>query len=371
MFASGTQVITKGAHQLLINASDNAGNNRTIQISFTVYHSSELVTSASEVQYSDKSMLTATVSSHGVALANKSVTFSVNGLTVGSALTNTNGIASTLYPAMISAGTNTISAAFAQDDAAFLRSSTAVASLTVAAENATLSYTGDLIVAYPAIVKLGALLTQENDGLPGDLTQARVKFDIVCINGNGTTTPAGSFTESCDLNGIVIKNVSLATGVYAVTVSLVADGYFTSANADAFFPVYDPASGMATGGGWYSNNNIAQGNLGRANYGFNVKNKNGVVSGSLEFQCKDNGIDLKGTAMNWLVINGTTAQFQGMGTIKNQPGMFSFQMTCVDNKLNNSPDVITVKIWQGSDLNTAPVYQCQNVVVSGGDLTVK
>jgi len=138
--------------------------------------------------------------------------------------------------------------------------------------------------------------------------------------------------------------------------------------------VYDPATGSATGGGWFWS---AKGNLkedpeseGKATFGFVVKYKHEAAAGNLEFQYRVGDINLKSTGITWLVVSSANAQFQGEGTI-NGDGLYTFRVLAKDgDKTGGQPDEFTVKIWQGTDTEADPIYQAINAQLSGGNIII-
>ena len=102
-----------------------------------------------------------------------------------------------------------------------------------------------------------------------------------------------------------------------------------------------------------------------------VKYKDGAVTGNLEYQYHDGGINLHSTGFDWLVIDGNNAQYQGTGTIKHLPGDYTFRIFCTDRKDEGLPDQITIRIWQGTDTEAEPIYKALNMDLSGGNISVK
>jgi len=121
----------------------------------------------------------------------------------------------------------------------------------------------------------------------------------------------------------------------------------------ALLPVYDPDAGFVTGGGWF------QTPSGKANFGFVAKYQNNsqVPTGNFEFHLGTT--KFKATSFDWLVINGTSAQLSGVGTV-NGSGAYSFQVTALDQ----NPDIISIRISTPTEI----LYQSQTV--SGGQIKI-
>jgi HYR domain/PKD domain len=189
-----------------------------------------------------------------------------------------------------------------------------------------------------------------SDNVGGTHT-AQWLFDAIVETGlvneaTGTVTATHKFT---------------AAGVYAVKL-IVSDGCGGSGEAttvsgvDALVVVYDPSAGFVTGGGWFNSPVGAYANdpllMGKANFGFVSKYKNGATSptGETEFNFKLANLNFHSTNYDWLVISGARAQYKGTGTI-NGAGIYGFMLTAVDGQVSGGGgiDKFRIKIW---DLGT-------------------
>jgi phospholipase C len=131
--------------------------------------------------------------------------------------------------------------------------------IVVERENAMVGYTGDLLfstgsaTSLTAPVSLRAHVAQEPDGTSGDLTLARVLFDLYAP-GNGTGVPDTSYVASPNDDGdAVVDAGSLATGTWTVVVRTEPSARFFESPASEGVPitVYAPTTGsFVTGGGW-------------------------------------------------------------------------------------------------------------------------
>src|SRR6185369_9173085 len=124
---------------------------------------------------------------------------------------------------------------------------------------------------------LAAHLTQDPDGAPGDITLARVTFEIF-KSSNLTNTPDVTVTNvPVDSNGDALTFLSgVVADTYVAKVKIDAtNGYWT---AD---PVAVGTNDQSTnGGGWVPDDGSANG---KANFGFTVRNQGGSPKGNSIF----------------------------------------------------------------------------------------
>jgi hypothetical protein len=168
------------------------------------------------------------------------------------------------------------------------------------------------------------------------------------------TETVGSGTGSC-----AASHVYTTPGVYSVTVTVKDDdgGMSDAATYTSFIVVYDPNGGFVTGGGYIVHTNTMSPNGGvgaKDNYGFVAKYKKNstLPEGETQFQYKPGNIDFHSSSLDWLVISGTRAQYQGTGTI-NGIGSYGFQVTAIQG----NPDRFRIRIWNKTTL--APVFDSE------------
>ena len=95
--------------------------------------------------------------------------------------------------------------------------------LTLSAEDASVVYTGALIGATGQPLALAAQVTQADDGTPGDLTQALVRFDLDLLD-----RPHTSYLAPVGPDGAAVITITApAAGTYQVAAEVVG-GYFSS-----------------------------------------------------------------------------------------------------------------------------------------------
>jgi len=352
----------KGLHTVTWTFDDGNGNSVLQTQAVKVYENPILTVQADPVQYSDIAQLKATLKSVNGTPLNGVISWSINGSSVGTS-NALNGEAMLQWTAN-GIGSFEVVAAFAGDPENYYGAAAGSALLGVGAEDAAVAYKGAPIIAYPNKLVLWAQVTQ-TDNLPGDITKARVEF--VVTNGSGNST---SYSGTCNSNGEVLIELGSSVGVYSISYRVIG-GYFESSPEMTIVPVYDPKGGFATGGGFINVTDPADGDLGRANFGFNARYEKGSSTGHLEFQYKDGSLDLKSTSIDWLVISSVSAQFQGTATIQGWQGTYIFRVNCTDNQASGSPDKFTISVWAGNDTEADPIYKAQNQNLGGGNILVK
>ncbi len=334
------------------------------------------VASNATTQYSDPVTLSATVSPKsfdGQQLAG-SVAFTINGVSVGSAAVNGDGVATLTVPAIsLGAGSYPITATFTSTSPSFADSQ-GTATLTVTRESATVSP----LPSDPTSVKvsspgglagpvtLGAAITEVADGSPGDISRAvPVSFKLIPI-GPGTSyaclAPSGSvsgqtLTVSCTFTNVAVND-------YEVQIDI--EGSYYQGSADPTLIIYDPSNGFITGGG-----TIVRGGT-RASLSFEVKYlPNGRPQGSLLYVEHRQGGDVvvrsSGiTAMT--IVAGKIGYAAGSATV-NGTGRYSFLLTVIDNGEPGRNDRFGLQV---KDSHGTPVASLtfSPTTLTGGNLVV-
>jgi parallel beta-helix repeat protein len=186
---------------------------------------------------------------------------------------------------------------------------------------------------------------------------------------SGVDSLVGSLTNTAGQTQEVSSGFEPEPGVYILTVQATDNAGNTTESEPVFFVVYDPAGGFATGGGWFYPDSESTLPGGKANFGFVAKYKRGSSTGNLEFQYKDADINLKSTTIDWLVISGVSAQFQGTGTINGQ-GLYTFRVMAKDNgEPGTGSDLFNIKIWENTDTEADPIHKAKNIL-SGGNIVI-
>ena len=177
------------------------------------------------------------------------------------------------------------------------------------------------------------------------------------------TTSSGTVTN----HSVTGSHLYAAPGVYTVKLTVTDDDGGAGTSTFQYVVVYDPTGGFVTGGGWFTD--PATGS--KAHFGFNPKYQKNTTIPKGETEFKLSGITFKSTTHDWLVINGTKAQFKGSGTI-NGTGDYNFLVTVIDS----SPDKIRIRIW---NLAGQVIYDNQmgasddaipNTAIGGGSIVI-
>jgi hypothetical protein len=165
----------------------------------------------------------------------------------------------------------------------------ATVTITVNKETAETTYTGDMgvVTSGPTVttatVRLAAHLTQDPDGAPGDISLAKVRFEIFK---SSNMTPVPDFVVTnvpVDANGDAVAFLpGLGADTYVVQVKIeLTNGYWTSDTALGTINVAVGTNETQTnGGGWVPDSGSANG---KANFGFSVKGSNGSPKGNSIF----------------------------------------------------------------------------------------
>jgi len=163
----------------------------------------------------------------------------------------------------------------------------ATVTITVNKETAETTYTGDMgiITAGPTIttatVRLAAHLIQDPDGAPGDLTLAKVRFEIFKST-NMTSIPDVTVGNvPVDANGDALTFLpNVAADTYVVMVKIeTANGYWTAnpVGLGTINVAIGSNDQQTNGGGWVPDAGSVNG---KGNFGFSVRNDKGSPKGS-------------------------------------------------------------------------------------------
>lgn len=343
-----------GAREQIIPASAPAATTTTV--------------SAAAGQYSDVVTLSASVSPSTVAGQSISgtVSFTVNGVGVGSAPVNASGNASLAYTITNPAGSYAIGASFSSTSAFHLNSSGS-STLSVALENANVTPSsfnpGSVQVSTPggnASFTLSADVEEVADGSLGSIAYATPVTFILTPVGPGSTITQTA-TSYVVIGGVLHASTNFTNvpvNVYDVTFT-VGGAYYTGSNS-SIVAVFDPSLGNVTGGGWIVRNGV------RANFGFNVKyQKNGNAQGQvLYIEHRAGGpYKFKSNNLSTLSIAGNTAILLGKAVIDGT-GNWQFRLTAIDNGEPGSSDALGLQVTGEPTLDFAPV------TLSGGNIQV-
>jgi hypothetical protein len=231
--------------------------------------------------------------------------------------------------------------------------SSATATLLVDPEQATPTYTRDLLAATGVSFTAQASVAQQDDGAPGDITKAQVRFTMR----DGAATVVHSVLANVGAGGVATATLAgVPTGVYTIDTE-VEGGFFDSSPVQTLFASYDPSAGFVTGGGWIvspAGAYLADPDAtGKAHFAFVSKYQRGATapSGNTQFQFETVGLTFKSTSYEWLVVSGKKAQYKGAGTLNGVAG-YQFLLTATDgdSKQADDPDRFRIKIWDAAGL---------------------
>lgn len=302
--------------------------------------------SASAGQYSDQTMLKATIDAD-CPDAVGSLEFKVNGVSAGSVAVNGSGMYSLPYTITNAPGNHTITANFVSSNP-FYQDSNGSNTLTVSQENAAVSFPN----SNPYSVKVNtaggtagpiticANITEVADGSAGDISNATASFSFSPVAGGSSPTPGAVTYSGGGVGGTrtactTVSNVRV--DVYDVEVTV--NNYYTG-SGNTVLAVYDPSLGFVTGGGTIINN----GNV--ANFGINIKYlKNGKPQGSLLYMehRPDGNVKVKSNALDSMSIVNKTAVILTKATV-NGVGNHQVRMTVVDNGEPGSSDRLGLQV---------------------------
>lgn len=285
-------------------------------------------------QYSDPATLQARVQPawfYGQQVTG-SVEFFVGGVSVGSEAIDGTGAASLTIPNFRAAGNYAVTAEFTPTGPAGVNASSAgPVTLAVTKETVATEYEGDefVVTAGPSIstapVRLAAQLTQQADGNPGDITLARVVFELFKSGNLGATADVVVADVPVDAAGQAVTVVNLAVDNWLVKVKVApANAYWTASPVGTGTITVDLGSTdrRVTGGGWVFNPASA---TGKSNFGFTVSpQKNGTPRGNSIFVLRNqDGFDYVVKSTGWqgggLSFSGTPisrASFSGRATVQ-------------------------------------------------------
>jgi hypothetical protein len=220
----------------------------------------------------------------------------------------------------------------------------ATVTITVNKETAETSYTGDMgvVTAGPTVttatVRLGAHLTQDADGTPGDITLARVTFELFRSNNMSNTPDITIGGVAVDANGDALTFLpGLTADTYVVKVKIDASNGYWIANPVGLATI-NVAIGtndtQTSGGGWVPDDGSANG---KSNFAFTVRSFKGMQKGNSIFVFR--GTD----GFNYVVKN--TSWQGGFLNFSTEPGTSilnrtSFQAKCVVQKIDPATGLV-------------------------------
>ncbi len=165
-------------------------------------------------------------------------------------------------------------------------------------------------------------------------------------------------TVACASGTCSASRAFTAAGVYSAAIVVSDDDGGTATATFASVIVFDTNAGFITGGGWITTP------AGKGNLNVNAKyNKNAATpTGNTKFDLA--GSSFTSTSTDWLVVTGTSAQYQGSGTI-NGAGSYGFFVSATDG---GATDTFRIRIWDKT--TNATVYDSGTTTLGGGNITI-
>jgi Tol biopolymer transport system component len=176
--------------------------------------------------------------------------------------------------------------------------------------------------------------------------------------GSGTDGPTFPMSVSdSTLRGTI--GPSVPAGIWGLSASAVDNNGNRSSRtyfAD-FLIVYDPSAGSANGTGWIvpggSTSNMSDYLPGgvdgttKANFSFKTLYKSATSTTPTGFFNLSYGsqFKLQSDHLDWLVVETSTAVFQGIATIKDLPGTWTFQAAVQDGDSTGGADRLELRVW--------------------------
>lgn len=301
-------------------------------------------TGPASVQYSDPLTLSGHLqTSTGTAIAGETLGFALGTDSTTAGPTDASGNASaTPYNELQQPGSATsVVVSFAGDTTTDpdLSPSSATAPFTIAKEDCTVAYTGDILVNAANPTNLSAQFG-ELDATHGDWTGKTITFKVTDSALNVQT-----FTAATSALGVASTTAALGPDVYAVGVSFAGDDFYLpcASSADTLVTV-ESALAKITGGGW-----ISQG-TGRTSFGFNVISDITGLHGQLQVRPQGNKGRFHSTSVLTLSWSGNTGTWTGTGRWNGVAG-YTFTISVVDNGTSGKKgDTISIVIKSPSNI---------------------
>jgi PKD repeat protein len=196
-------------------------------------------------------------------------------------------------------------------------------------------------VAINTPVTASTMITHPNNG---------VTFTAVWTWGDGQNTsmnlPAGT---------TVVKGTHTYTisGMYTVSVQVTdSDGQSATAVAQSYVVIYNPKSGYVLGAGTFKSPAGAYmpkptvAGTGAFGIAADYLNGKSTPEGVSDFFFNDTAFNFFSINYQWLAVNGSTAWFEGTGSVNGKSG-YTFLVSTTEGKLvgKNVPNMFRIQIW--------------------------
>lgn len=354
-------------------SSKNPGLYRTFKLLNTPKSGTVLQVEAASGIYSDPVALKAALKdSLSRPVAGETVSFIINGLDIGTAVTDAQGMATLSYKINVEAAPDAstmdyeVKAVFVPQAASLYLGSEGTGTLKVGKEEASIALSS-LAVGFANVpVALSATVQQQQDGEPGSLEGLPISFSFFAVSPTVTGNVYDSLvTEAVcqtDSKGIASANLVLPAGLYEVKSNLLSSGKFTAAHsAPSLLVVYDPLAGEFRADGWidFDPQTDVAGMKDKkmrmeAKLGYN---HSGAPIGKFELLAQPQGIELESESLDWLIIAENSAYVQGKAADKDGKPFTVRLMFEVEAIGPISNPIVSVLVWRGDNTTEDPVYE--------------
>jgi hypothetical protein len=254
-----------------------------------------------------------------------------------------------------------IQAVFAQNDSKWYRGSEGTGKLTVGKEDASIAYTGTDFSPGGGIVTLAAQFNQQADGELGITEGLPVQFMLWKINPDLTVIPySTAITQSVygtDSQGKVSVNMQLPEGLYLVQAKLANNSFYKTAESPVSLIVnYDLSV----------NKVIIDGTIGESTdetqttiqFNRKVPGDTQAPQGKVQIVSQPHGVNLELQISKWEAGSGNV--LQGIDLIGGKT--YTVRLT---PKLSSGSMYLSLVVWEGTNIETTPVYEVLNQPLHG------
>lgn len=379
----GTSVTEKGAHTMIVKATDQAGNQTSETVRFSVYRSMVLEMPPVSGQYSDVVSLQAVLKDKGGGAAQgEQVRFMVNDALAGIGQSDSEGIARIEYKVGVGAteGSDTwnmpLKVIYDGSDENFYKGTEAAGLLAISKERASVEYVGAESHNVNDSLTLSAIVIQEQDGSYGSLENLPIQWTLSALNPDGIRSPVEATVSSSvyltDVGGSVLMPLTLSAGLYEVKTKLLDNPFYQITEKVSHIAVYDPSAGaLQINGSIELDGNQPFMGVKAKKAHLNVRWGYGENQAEFRTHVEPQGLDMTITKIDWLVVDDAgRAYLQGTGETNGET--YTVRLMVQDqNPLMDRGSLLTLQIWQGLDSTVSPVFQTIGKPLSGSVIMKK
>ena len=385
VYSTSFTINTVGTHTVYFRSTDRASNLEQLH-SITVIVGATTLTynGNTQAQYSDYGNLTATLIevASQQPISGQPIAFTIGSQSISNT-TVTTGVSLARLQLSQAAGSYTLLASFA-GSSMFLPSS-ASSPFVIIKEDATITYTGDMVLGTTATsTNLRTTFIEDPDNHLGNLTRAYVTFRIYASNASqtllqtlGPLQVTATGTPGVGVVTLSIPNLPENTYIIIVSLDPSANNYYVALDGvPVSLVVFQPNGSFVTGGGWINDTST------HGNFGFEVRySSSGQVEGNFVYIYRINGTDHIIRSNGWigLAVIGNHGMFQANATltiidpatgktISTTPG-YMFKVDIYANKgttNNGGVDQFFITVWDKNGV----VYHTAGGNLQGGSVNV-